>query len=259
MALSPFPPWGARPECPQPRGSLFLLVAPSQALLLGSCSRARPHHTSVCSVPRRDCWRCSCHLQLHLRAAGFVHKAQCPFLHHFPCTSLPASLPVHIPPFIPSCISLNGHPFLHLLPHSSPCSSLPASLPSSLPMHISSCIPSCIPLHAQYSLHSSSYSPSLHPSPCTSLPASLPALLPSFLPHYSSPRPSPRPASACVRHPAGSDGIWAGRGQCPAEPRGVMKAQGRVSSDPKWIFSISSAPSAGYPLLERSGAAATGT
>lgn len=182
MALSPFPPWGARPECPQPRGSLFLLVAPSQALLLGSCSRARPHHTSVCSVPRRDCWRCSCHLQLHLRAAGFVHKAQCPFLHHFPCTSLPASLPVHIPPFIPSCISLNGHPFLHLLPHSSPCSSLPASLPSSLPMHISSCIPSCIPLHAQYSLHSSSY---------TSLPASLPMHIPSCIPSCTSSLISP--------------------------------------------------------------------
>lgn len=195
MALSPFPPWGARPECPQPRGSLFLLVAPSQALLLGSCSRARPHHTSVCSVPRRDCWRCSCHLQLHLRAAGFVHKAQCPFLHHFPCTSLPASLPVHIPPFIPSCISLNGHPFLHPFLHLSPCTSLPASPPSFLPMLIPSCIPSFVSPHAHLFLH-----PFLHSSPCTifpaflfiqSLPASLPMHIPSCIPSCTSSLISP--------------------------------------------------------------------
>lgn len=145
MALSPFPLRGARPECPQPRGSLFLPVALSQARLLGSCARARPHRTPVCPCPSQGL------LALLLSPAATSSELQA--LCTIRPVSLPASLPMHIPSFIPSCIppcisfcitphaypSLHPflhpflHPLLHLSPHSFHAHPSPLFFPSSLP------------------------------------------------------------------------------------------------------------------------------
>lgn len=135
MALSPFPLRGARPERPQPRGSLLLPVALSQAGLLGICSKARPHHTPVCACLSRGLLA----LLLSPAATSSGLQALCTSLP----VSLPASLPVHIPscilPCVSFCIPSNAHPFLHpflhLFPRSFPCTPLPTILPL-IPPHI---------------------------------------------------------------------------------------------------------------------------